>query len=88
MVDIFKSKNLSIPKKLSVMVNSETVERIRKIEIEAEKNGNTFELNACVEHAILRLLKQAESQLEEVDLIEVEAIKGDIPTLISTQADY
>ena len=63
---LFQSKAASIKKKMSFMVSSEISERLEKIERRAERSGVSFPLNEHVEEAILKLIKLAESQLDEI----------------------
>ncbi|MCP8898973.1 hypothetical protein [Gilvimarinus xylanilyticus] len=63
---LFTSKAAAVKKKLSLHISSETLQRLDKIEKEAEREGVSFPLNDHVEDAIQRLVTQAENQLEEL----------------------
>jgi len=58
------------------MISSEINQRLGEIELRAEKSGVSFPLNEHVEDAILRLVKAAEVQLNE---IEGEVLSEDNP---------
>lgn len=73
---LFQTKSASIKKKKSFMISVEINERLSDIELRAEKSGVSFPLNEHVEEAILRLVKTAELQLNE---IEGEALSEDSP---------
>jgi hypothetical protein len=64
---LFQSKAASIKKKMTFMISSEMAMRLEKIERRAEKAGVSFPLNEHVEDAILRLIKLAESQLDDIN---------------------
>lgn len=64
---LFQTKLSSIKKKKSFMISVEINQRLSEIELRAEKAGVSFPLNEHVEEAILRLVKAAEVQLNEIE---------------------
>ncbi len=69
---LFQSRAASIKKKVSFQVSSDLYLRLETIERRAELVGVSFSLNEHVEDSIHRLVKAAESQLDE---IESDALK-------------
>jgi hypothetical protein len=63
---LFQSRAASIKKKMTFMISAEIPERLERIERRAEKSGISFPLDQHIEDAILKLIKMAESQLDEI----------------------
>jgi hypothetical protein len=63
---LFQSKAASIKQKMSFMVTAEIALRLENIERRAEKAGVSFPFNEHVEDAVLRLIRLAECQLDEI----------------------
>ena len=64
---LFVSKSLRTKKKRSFYVASDLLDRLNEIELRAEKSGVAFPLDEHVEYAISRLVRDAESQLDDLE---------------------
>ncbi len=64
---LFVNKKLRARKRRSCLIMSDLSDRINAIELRAEKLGVAFPLDEHVECVITRLVRAAESQLDDLD---------------------